>query len=156
MPFVGLQVRKADSFQDSRLAIKLTPVGEFGYRSSGEFIRIYSFMKSIASAIRSLIGNKSAEKDIRSLLTQQGYNGKSAEFAEIELHAIQRPGWLQVFRFEAHWSNDNGDLKQLFGALRSDERYADAQFFVDERMDVRDEQLAIWALGLITQKRHRK
>ena len=46
------------------------------------------------------IGNKSAEKDIRDWLAENGYLGKSAKFGEIELHAIKRPGWRQIFRFD--------------------------------------------------------
>ena len=103
-----------------------------------------------------LFGNKSAEKDIRDWLSQNGYVGNSARFVEVELHAIQRPGWLQVFRFEATCNNVAGDQVQFFGAMRSDERYGAPQIVVDQDLTVRDEQLAIWSDGLITHKRHRK
>ena len=103
-----------------------------------------------------MISNKSVEKDIRDWLSQQGYTGKTAQFMEIELHAIKRPGWLQVFRFEASCTTAEGYKTQLFGAMRSDERYGAPQIHVDKDLAVRDEQLAIWSEGLITQKRHRK
>jgi len=105
--------------------------------------------------MNSLFGNKSAEKDIRDWLSQQGYT-KTAQLSDVELHAIKRPGWLQVFRFEARWNTANGDNRQLFGAMRSDERYGAPQFHVDGERAVRDKQLAVWSEGLITQRRHRK
>lgn len=106
--------------------------------------------------MKSLIGNKSSEKDIRDWLSQNGYIGKTAQFTEMELHAIKRPGWLQVFRFEAICITAEGNKAQLFGAMKSDERYGDPQIQVDGDLAARDQQLAIWSEGLITQKRHRK
>lgn len=45
------------------------------------------------------IGNRVTEKDIRDWLDAHGYNGHSAKINNLELHAIQRPGWIQVYRF---------------------------------------------------------
>ena len=106
--------------------------------------------------MKSLIRNRSTEKDIRDWLSKNGYVGNSTRFVEVELHAIKRPGWLQVFRFEAACVTEAGDKSQLFGALRSDERYGKPQIVVDEDVSVRDEQLVIWSDGLITHKRNRK
>ena len=106
--------------------------------------------------MRSFIGNKSAEKDIRDWLSQNGYCGKSAKFTEIELHAIKRPGWLQVFRFELRGLTAEYQNVQLFGAMRSDERYGQPTIVVREDLASRDTQLAEWSEGLITQRRHRK
>ncbi len=113
-------------------------------------------MKSFISAITSFVSNKSAETDIRAWLTQQGLNGKSAQITGVELHATQRPGWLQVFRLEASCKTAQGDNAQLFGALRSDERQGEPQIHVDTKLAVREEQLAVWSEGLITLKRHSK
>lgn len=106
--------------------------------------------------MKSLIGNKSAEKDIRDWLSQNGYCGKSAKFAEIELHAIKRPGWLQVFRFDVQGLTVKHVSVQLFGAMRSDERYGQPTIVVHNELVARDDQLAQWSDGLITQRRHRK
>ena len=73
--------------------------------------------------MKSLIGNKVAEKDIRDWLSKNGYQGKPAKFTEIELHAIQRPDWLQIFRFELRTITAEDRKVQLFGAMLSDERY---------------------------------
>ena len=106
--------------------------------------------------MRSLIGNKSAVKDIRDWLSQNGYCGKSAKFAEVELHAIKRPGWLQVFRFELQGLTAEHRSVQLFGAIHSDERYGQPEIVVHEDLAARDAQLAQWSEGLITQRRHRR
>jgi hypothetical protein len=105
--------------------------------------------------VKNLIGNKSAEKDIRDWLPENGYNGKSAKFVEVELHAIMRPGWLQVFRFEVKCLSADDQSVQLFGAMRSDERYGRPAIVVSEDIEIRDLQLAEWSDGLITQRRRK-
>lgn len=72
--------------------------------------------------MKALIGNKASEKDIRDWLSQNGFNGKTAQFKEIELHAIQRPGWLQIFRFEFVAFSTEDHKVNLYGAMHSDER----------------------------------
>ena len=46
------------------------------------------------------IGNRVTEKDIRDWLDSNQYLGSTATITDLELHAIRRPGWVQVFRFE--------------------------------------------------------
>ena len=105
--------------------------------------------------MKSLFGNKSAEKDIRDWLNENQYYGNSAQFVEIELHAIRRPGWLQVFRFEAKVKTVADEWVQLYGAMRSDERYGDPQMFASQQVTARDEQLATWSENMITQRPRR-
>lgn len=75
-----------------------------------------------------LIGNKVTEKDIRDWLDENGYIGRTAEIKDLELHAIQRPGWLQIYRFELavlkHEESDTGiqARHQYYGVVRDDER----------------------------------
>ena len=104
---------------------------------------------------KSLIRNRSAEKDIRDWLSKEGWCGRTAECAEVELHAIKRPGWLQIFRFEVRARNANDEWLQLFGAMRADERYGAPTVMVDLDPEERDKQLADWSQNLIT-KRHAK
>ena len=103
----------------------------------------------------SFIGYRVTEREISDWLSKHGYKGKSAKFAEVELHAIQRPGWLQIFRFELTVLDSNGLSVQLFGAVRADERYGPPHISVYPETAARDEQLAEWSEGLITQRRHR-
>jgi len=81
------------------------------------------------------ISNRSTEADVRSWLNNNGFAGKTAKFEELELHAIQRPGWVQVFRFCArvkYHPLDNSNLEadgdvvtdwqEVFGVALDDER----------------------------------
>jgi hypothetical protein len=45
------------------------------------------------------IGNRVTEKDVRDALFDFGYDGRTATVSTLELFAIQRPGWVQVFSF---------------------------------------------------------
>lgn len=69
-----------------------------------------------------MIKNRVTEKDIREWLNREGYFGSSARFEEIELHAIERPGWLQIFRFTVEAKSKAGQWEKLFGVVRDDER----------------------------------
>ena len=58
----------------------------------------------------------------------------------MRLVAVQRPGWLQVYRFEAivrvkpQANNDDPEQQELLGLVRSDARETghDVQVFTDE------------------------
>lgn len=80
-------------------------------------------------------GNRVTEKDIRNWLTRNGGEGRTAKIVDLELFAIERPGWKQVFRFrvKAELSasedvdHDSGDLENprndwAFGIVLDDER----------------------------------
>ena len=80
---------------------------------------------------RPLIRNASTEKDLRDHLTENGYYGRSANILQLELKAIERPGWVQVFEFHVHAKQQDGDWKSLQGLCRTDERFNrfDVEFF---------------------------
>ena len=46
------------------------------------------------------IGNRVTEKDVRDHLNRCGYHGNTATILQLELVAIERPGWMQVFSFQ--------------------------------------------------------
>jgi hypothetical protein len=50
--------------------------------------------------VKKVFGNRVTEKDIRNWLDENGFFGNSAQLHDLELHALKRPGWLQVFRFD--------------------------------------------------------
>ena len=64
------------------------------------------------------IGNRVTEKDLREWLNEKGYSGRSAKIEELELHAIQRPGWLQVFRFGVEVKVTNAELMEASDSTR--------------------------------------
>lgn len=79
--------------------------------------------------------NRTTESDVRTWLNKNGFVGNSAKFNELELHAIQRPGWVQVFKFCARVkcrpldnegreaeSSDQLGWQEVFGVALDDER----------------------------------
>ena len=73
------------------------------------------------AVLTDLAKNRTTEADIRAWLNANGFEGKSAEILDVELHAVQRPGWLQIFRFRLQVGVD-GKQREYFGAVRDDER----------------------------------
>lgn len=98
--------------------------------------------------LKDLIGNKTAEKDIRDWLSQNNWYGNSAKFIELELHAIQPPGWLQVFRFTVNAKATSDQRGKLFGVLRDDERFRRIEIEVFEDEPARNERLQEWSAKL--------
>ncbi len=91
------------------------------------------------------------EKEIRDWLQTRGYYGSTAKFTELELHALKRPGWVQVFRFTVEVKTKAGEWTVLHGATRSDQR-ASNDFAVFENPIKQRLQLARWSDGMITRK----
>ncbi len=71
--------------------------------------------------LKNLAKNRTTEKDIRQWLTANGYREAIATLTEVELHAVQRPGWLQIFRFRVS-VNCGDSVDECFGVVRDDER----------------------------------
>ena len=117
------------------------------------------------------IGNRVTEKDVRQWLDAQGWAGRSAKIDHLELHAIQPPGWIQVFRFKAdvvpahktethendldpQHANDNKDStsQTFYGAVRDDERQKSSPtaIWVFNDQQEQSEKLSELSEGLIT------
>ena len=73
-----------------------------------------------------MIGNRVTEKDLRDWLTEQGFAGQFAKLNELELHAIEPPGWVQVFRFcvdmRSRGKEEPRPLETYWGIILDDER----------------------------------
>ena len=93
------------------------------------------------------ISHKTIEKDLREHLSNAGYYGDSAEFAELELKAIKRPGWVQVFVFDVRAKSHAGEWQELFGVCRDDERYRQFEVHLGVDPTPRDEQFREWSAG---------
>lgn len=95
------------------------------------------------------ITNRVTEKDLRDYLTGVGYYGRSAKIHELELAAIERPGWLQVFRFHLEAKHQESGWSEFWGVIRDDERDK-----IEIRMygntEERDKQLSSWSHGLLS------
>ena len=102
-----------------------------------------------------LVGNRVTEKDIRDYFDREGFVGSSARFMELELHAIKRPGWQQVFRFRCSVTTEDGERRQCFGAVFDDERYS-TEFWLGDTKEGWEEQLESWSQEMITCGRNPK
>lgn len=117
------------------------------------------------------------ENAIRRHLSDNGYFGGTAKLRTVRLAAVQRPGWLQVYRFEAtarladpnHSEpalSDSGlpDLAEadddpatqspvyheLFGLVREDHRKDQTAVRFFKTHEQRAELFLRWSEGLIT------
>jgi len=75
-----------------------------------------------------LIRNRVTERDIRDWLDANGYEGGSATLESVELYAIKRPGWQQLFRFTGKVRRQSDDDDEtlpkvaVWGVALEDER----------------------------------
>jgi len=118
------------------------------------------------------------ENAIRRHLSDNGYFGGTAKLRTVRLAAVQRPGWLQVYRFEATArlavpnladsdpsnsaasdfvdSEDASDellppvYHQLFGLVREDHRKDQTAVRFFKTNEQRIELFRRWSEGLIT------
>lgn len=92
-----------------------------------------SFVKHLAKRWNDWCGDADMEKSIRNHLTDNGYFGQTAKLTNVRLVAVQRPGWLQVFRFEAtariqlpeqeDGPDSEPEYSELFGLVKDDIRH---------------------------------
>jgi hypothetical protein len=98
---------------------------------------------------RQLIGNRATEKDVRDYLTRHGFQGDTARFDYLDLFAIERPGWVQIFKFRVHVSDNTGERHRFFGVVRDDERSGLKIHFATDG-DEQGRVAETWSKGLIT------
>lgn len=102
-----------------------------------------AFLKSLQEKWNNWCGDHEMEQEIRKHLSKNGYYGKSVKLRNVRLVAVQRPGWLQVFRFEAtarlQFEETDGpdpeaSYDELFGLVREDIRHniTDVRVFQDQ------------------------
>ena len=105
-------------------------------------------------------GDHDMETTIRQHLTINGYFGRTAKLRNVRLVAVQRPGWLQVFRFEAtarvapETGNDEipdaeAEYHELYGLVRDDIRHKINVVRVFKSTAERHSLFARWSDGLI-------
>ncbi|MCP4886583.1 MAG: hypothetical protein GY904_08210 [Planctomycetaceae bacterium] len=105
-------------------------------------------------------GDRDMELAIRKHLTANGFFGGTAKLRNVRLVAVQRPGWLQVFRFEAQVrvrpADDYDDIADpeaeyqlVYGLVRDDIRRNVNSIRTFTREDQRKELFARWSKDLI-------
>ena len=109
-------------------------------------------------------GDKEMELAIRRELHAAGYFGSTAQLRGVRLVAVQRPGWLQVFRFETTArvkpidpTDDDGPEPEpryvdLFGLIREDIRRNDTTIRLFEDEEERAELFTRWSKDLIVHR----
>lgn len=109
----------------------------------------------------SLIRNRTTEKDVRAWMDKNGFHGNSATITELELHAVQRPGWLQIFSFQARVKShqpSEDPWQEMFGVVKDDERRRGEMKTQVELFTSREQQsekLQQWSEGLIEKPNQR-
>ncbi len=119
-----------------------------------------AFLKHLRKRWEDWCGDHEMETTIRKHLTQNGFFGGTARLKNVRLVAVPRPGWLQVFRFDAtvrvRPEDDDFDgvapeaeYREVFGLVKDDIRHKinTVRFF--EQEEGRIELFARWSDGLI-------
>ena len=118
-----------------------------------------AFIKHLRKRWEDWCGDHEMETAIRKHLTQNGFFGGTARLRNVRLVAVQRPGWLQVFRFDAtvrvrpeedpEGVDPEAEYREVFGLVKDDIRHKlnTVRFF--EKEDERIELFARWSDGLI-------
>lgn len=107
--------------------------------------------------MKNVLRNRVTEKDVRSWLDKNGFYGNSAEIRDLNLYAVQRPGWLQIFSFDIRVKSrepSQDPWHEMFGAVKDDERRRGdhkTQVELFSSIDQRKEKLDQWSDGLIAQ-----
>lgn len=105
-------------------------------------------------------GDRDMELAIRKHLSENGYHGRTAKLKAVRLVAVQRPGWKQVFRFEAtarvaypdapeDRPDPPAEYHELFGLVRDDIRHRISGVRVFRSAEERRALFARWSDGLI-------
>lgn len=129
---------------------------------------MFELIKNLRDRWNDWCGDREMELAIRRHLNQNGFFGATAKLRNVRLVAVQRPGWLQVYRFEAtarvrpsqcsgqpddhdfdSGPDEEPQYRQLFGLVRDDIRHKinSVRVFDDEAQ--RGELFANWSKDLI-------
>ena len=88
-------------------------------------------------------------------MDRNGFYGNSADIRDLELYAIERPGWLQVFRFKVRGKSraeSEEPWSEMFGVVKDDERRRGDKKTQVEMFPTAQQQadkLQQWSQGLI-------
>ncbi len=116
------------------------------------------FFKSVCEKWNNWCGDHEMELAIRKHLTKNGYYGGTVQLRNVRLVAVQRPGWLQVFRFEATArrraeETDGPDpepvYEELYGLVQDDIRHKITRVRVFQNQAERKELFLLWSEDLI-------
>lgn len=124
---------------------------------------MFAFLRDLRQRWSNWSGDHEMENAIRRHLSDNGYFGGTAKFRAVRLAAVQRPGWLQVFRFEvtarvadigqadaaAETDPSPATYHDLFGLVREDHRHNQTEVRVFRSSEQRAELFGRWSDGLL-------
>ena len=118
-----------------------------------------SFLKHLAQRWNDWCGDHDMEMAIRRHLSDNGYFGKTAKLRNVRLIAVQRPGWLQISRFEATARLQVAEIddgppadavyRDLYGLVKDDIRQRVNTVRIFDCADERKELFGRWSEDLI-------
>ena len=121
-----------------------------------------SWLRSFREKWSNWCGDRDLEVAIRQHLTSNGYFGQTAKVQNVRLAAVQRPGWLQIYRFDVlarvrpeSSDEDNGVMdspltfQQLFGLAREDARHDQSTIRTFDSDEARRDLFREWSVDLI-------
>ena len=122
--------------------------------------RVFEWTKHLQQRWNDWCGDHDMETTIRRHLTVSGYFGQTAKLRNVRLVAVQRPGWLQVFRFEAtariapeteneEFPDPEAAYHELYGLVRDDIRHKINVVRVFQSTEERHSLFTRWSEGLI-------
>lgn len=123
---------------------------------SGQFPMLKASISLVARLFGSFYKYGAVEREISQWLAKEGYNLKDTVVADIQLRAIERPGWVQVFSFRVSQTADSKTEEIRYGFLRSDERFGKSAIRVFSNSFERNHQLGIWSENLIRRRNDSK
>jgi hypothetical protein len=115
-------------------------------------------LNSLKEAWDNWVGDHEMELEIRKHLTKNGYYGGTVKLKNVRLVAVERPGWLQVFRFEAtariQTEETDGPqpeaiYEELYGLVQDDIRHKMTRVRVFREPEERRELYLRWSEDLI-------
>ncbi|QDT69013.1 hypothetical protein MalM25_19390 [Planctomycetes bacterium MalM25] len=114
-------------------------------------------LKQLLESWSDWTGDKRLTQAIRRELARLGYAVNAAETREVRLTAIERPGWVQVYRFrvETVTNDENPHSRRevtLHGVSRDDGRKSRIEVLLSESLSERNQQLEDWSEGLIRRR----
>lgn len=130
-----------------------------------EAMRWLNWLTQLSDRWRNWSGDHEMELAIRRHLSDSGFRGAAAELRAVKLIAIQRPGWVQIYRFEAvairqptnsesesqdeNWARSPSQSVLLYGLVRDDGRtHSEVETFIHPGRRI--ERFHQWAEGMIT------
>lgn len=114
-------------------------------------------LKKLLQSWSDWTGDKKLTQAIQRELRRLGYAVHAAQTREVQLAAIERPGWVQVYRFqvETQTNEENPHTRRavvLHGVSRDDGRKSRIEVLLTESLSERNQRLNDWSEGLIRRR----